>query len=459
MNDTVHKVILLICKGMANRKLYYSDHPRLDSYGAEIIALVNNYFNSTGADELYIGIIDDFFVFEGIRIHGPSVAGKQLLQFAENLHCGGFALQRGITLKEIKLFFDVTALHSLSVASISDARALFGKYGIRRIRIGAPFSEIFGSANSGQVQAWQGQETTGGELQSPGLLYRELFDVVARAYGNAAADQNLNIDETRSVSEFMLRYIQSSIADVMQYVHYPDYDSYTVGHSVRVSSLAVYIGTKMNWAEKDLLAIGSAGLLHDIGKSRIPSSILFKKGRLDEEEFAVIRQHPQAGTEILFAQDGVSALDLTACWGHHLRYDGNGYPEQPAWAVRHPVTALLQICDVFEALTAVRPYKPALHPHGAYSIMISDKGAFHPGLLAAFIAAVGLYPPGTYVRLTDQRVAIVTEVGERIDRPRINVITSEHGEPLGVDEQYQLDLSDSAMTSLSVEELLLDYRG
>jgi putative nucleotidyltransferase with HDIG domain len=255
----------------------------------------------------------------------------------------------------------------------------------------------------------------------------------------------------------MLRYIQSSFADVMQYVHYPDYDSYTVGHSVRVASLAVYIGTRLDWAEKDLLAIGTAGLLHDIGKSRIPDQILLKKGPLNEEEFAIVRDHPRVGVEILLEQKGVSTLDLAACWGHHLRHDGGGYPNQPAWAVRHPVTALLQICDVFEALTAVRPYKLALEPQEAYGIMLADRGAFHPGLLATFIAVVGLYPPGTYVRLSDRRLGLVTEASDQLDRPKVKIITSAYGEPLYIKEQYEIALSDRKYQELSVEKLLLDY--
>lgn len=459
MIHDINKIIVLLSKGMANRKLYYADHPQVKTYGAEIISLTNNYFTVTGAEELFIGIIDGFFVFEGTRIFGPSVSGKQLIQFAESLHCGGFGLQRGVTLQELKKFFDITALRSLPVKKTGDARTLFANNGICKIRIGDPYSDPYCDRADGdsksRFKVWEGQSLGGGSRQSPTMLYRKLFDAVSRAYGDAAAQHNLDIDETRSVCEFMLRYIQSSFADVMESVHYLDYDNYTVGHSVRVATLAVYLGTKMNWPEKDLLAMGAAGLLHDIGKSKIPNTILLKKGRLTEEEFAVIRNHPQAGVEILLEQEGVSALDLATCWGHHIRHDGGGYPRQPSWAVRHPVTALLQICDVFEALTAVRPYKAALDPQRAYGIMLADKGGFHPGLLAAFIAAVGLYPPGTYVQLSDQRTGMVIAVGEQIDRPIINIITSEHGEPLGADDQYRIDLLSPKMEGVGVEKLLL----
>ena len=456
MIENINSIIMLLCKAMSNRKLYFSDHPRVNSYGTEIIDLANDYFRTTSLREIFIGIVDGFFIYNGKRIFGQSTTGIPLIQFAETLQCGGFALQDGITIDELKKFFDLSASRHSSIASLLDARSLFTENGINNIRIGEPFLDKDGKVKRHSAKVWEGQ-AVGKSGHSPTFLYQKLYNVVAQSYGDAASNRQLDIDQARSVSEYMLRYIQSSFSDVMQHVHYPDYQSYTVEHSVRVSSLAVYVGSKMKWSEKDLLSIGTAALLHDIGKSNIPDTILLKKGRLTDEEFDIIRNHPKAGVEILLEQKGLTALDLAACWGHHIRYDGGGYPKQPRWAVRHPVTALLQICDVFEALTAVRPYKAALEPQGAYTVMLADKGAFHPGLLAAFISIVGLYPPGTYVRLSDRRVGMVTEMTECIDRPKVKIVSSELAEPLSEDEQYLLDLSDRKCQDTSVDLLLLDY--
>ena len=456
MVDIVNKIIMLLSKGMSNRKLYFSDHPRVDSYATEIVNLANEFFYSHNAKELYIGVIEGFFVYEGKRVFGPSVTGKQLIFMANILHCGGFGLQRGLSVTDVKKFFDITALKIIPVKKIADARALFETYGIRTIRIGDRYTDKAAALIGKKGKTWSGQRVGEG-LQSPTFLYQELYDFVAKAYGSAAAGSEVNVEQAQSVSEFMLKYIQSNFADVMQYVHYPDYDSYTVGHSVRVASLAVYVGSKMGWDDKDLLAIGAAGLLHDIGKSVIPDEVLLKKGRLTDDEYQTIKDHPRAGTEILMQQKGVSEFDIAACWGHHIRYDGTGYPGQPRWAVRHPLTALLQICDVFEALTAIRPYKPALDPHIAYSIMLNDKGAFHPGILAAFISMVTLYPPGTYIRLSDGRVGMVVEVTEEIDRPNLLITGGEGGVPLESDDQYYLNLMDKKNHRVTVTKLLLDY--
>jgi len=276
MVDIVNKIIMLLSKGMSNRKLYFSDHPRVASYAAEIVDLANQYFYSTNSKELYIGIIDDFFVYEGKRVFGLSVTGKQLMVMAKTLHCGGFGFLRGLNDTDIKKFFDVTALKNVPVKKIGDARALFEKYGITTIRIGDQFSDEAAASLGSKGKKWRGQ-AVGSGLQSPTYLCQELYDFVSKTYGSAAAGSEVNVEQAQSVSGFMVKYIHSNFADVMQNVHYPDYDSYTVGHSVRVASLAVYAGSKMGWDDKNLLSIGVAGLLHDIGKSVIPDEILLKK--------------------------------------------------------------------------------------------------------------------------------------------------------------------------------------
>ena len=272
-----------------------------------------------------------------------------------------------------------------------------------------------------------GAGSIGGFLQSPALIYQALFDVVTRAHGDAAFNRELDIDSARSVSEFLLRFTQSNFADVMQYIHYPDFDSYTIGHSVRVSSIAVYLGMKMNWPEENILAIGTAAILHDIGKSKIPSDILYKTSSLTDEEFLLIKDHPRVGAELLLAQKNSSPLDIAAAWGHHQRYDGKGYPEKPCWAFRSPVIALLQICDIFEALTAVRPYKQAMDPQHAFSLMINDTGAFHQQSAERFYLLDRYLSSRNQCGTVRWPNAMVTSVGKTIDRPQLRIIKEQYG--------------------------------
>jgi len=196
--------------------------------------------------------------------------------------------------------------------------------------------------------------------------------------------------------------------------------------------------------------------LHDVGKSKIPDEILFKPGRLDKEEFTIMQSHARVGAEILMEHKTATPLDVSAAWGHHLRHDGGGYPARPPWAVRDNVTKLLQVCDVFEALTAIRPYKAPMTPHQAFEIMLGDEGAFDPAVLTTFIRTLGLYPPGNQVRLSDGSHAVVVAAGTDVLRPLVELTADADGQPVPESEDNLINLDDEEQQELSVTELLLE---
>ncbi len=456
MEKKINDIIILLCKGISNRRLYFSNHPKVTSYAETFLKELVAFFEESGKEDFFLGVIDDHFVFNGKRLFGPTIVGRQLIQFMALLHCGGVSFNQGLTVTDITGFMDLVDGLKNPLNSLQEAKELFKKQSIQAITIAGHYTDQPGLGAAENKRPWEGQEI-GGFLQSPALIYQALFDVVTRAHGDAVFNRELDIAGARSVSEFLLRFTQSNFADVMQSIHYPDFDSYTIGHSVRVSSLAVFLGMRMRWPEEDILAIGTAAILHDIGKSKIPSEILYRPDSLTGEEFRLIQDHPRLGAEMLLAQSSSTPLDIAAAWGHHLRYDGKGYPQQPAWGIRSPAVSLLQICDTFEALTAVRPYKQALDPQQAFSVMITDTGAFHRGLLSAFIYCIGIYPPGTYVELVDGRIGMVTNAGKTIDRPHLRIILLQDGSRLKKDEQYHVDLGAANNANLKVRRLLLNY--
>jgi len=456
MDKKINDIIILLCKGISNRRLYFSNHPKVISYAETFHKELNTFFDMGEKEEFFIGIIEGHFIFNGKRLFGPTIVGRRLILFMQMLKCGGISFQKGLTITDLTSFMDLTDSLKVPLTSLQEARDLFRRQGIQSITIAGHYTDQQGLGTADKQRPWEGQETAG-FLQSPALIYQALFDVVTRAHGDASFNRELDIDSAKSVSEFLLRFTQLNFADVMQYIHYPDFDSYTIGHSVRVSSIAVYLGMMLNWPEEDILAMGTAAILHDIGKSKISTEVLYKTSALTEEEFALITDHPRVGAELLLAQKNSSPLDIAAAWGHHLRYDGKGYPQKPAWATRSPAIALLQICDIFEALTAVRPYKQAMIPQHAFSVMIGDAGAFNLNLLSTFIRCMGIYPPGTYVELSDCRIGMVTGAGVVIDRPQVRITTTFDGTRLSGDEQYHLNLVTKECADLKVRRLLLNY--
>lgn len=454
MYEKLNNLLINFCRAISTRKLYFDGHPKVNSLAADFIIQLRDFCESADMDKLFIGVNEGNIVFEGKNLVGPSIVGRQLVLFASKLRCGGFSISQETTEAEFSKFLDLTTELQKPLESIKQGRELLEKKGISTIKIAQQYIAPSGPMIKDEQAVWKGQDSAS-FFQSPTLIYQALFDTVAQAHGDAAGGGDIDIDNTRSVSEYMLHFTRTHFSDLMQHVHYPDYDSYTVGHSVRVAALAVFFANSCKWEEETLLSIGTAGLLHDIGKSMIPDEILFKPGKLNVEEFSSMTAHSQLGAEILLGQKNTTPLDIAAAWGHHIRHDGRGYPKQPEWAVRHPLTCLLQICDTFEALTAARPYKPSVSPHIAFCIMLKDKNCFHPNLLASFISAVGIYPPGNKVKLSDRRKGIVMESGKQIDRPKLKITHDQSGDEIPDDDRYMVDMAASYTADISITELLV----
>ncbi len=454
MNPLLNTLIVLLCRSIGQRKLYFSDHQIIKKSCKQFIASLRSFLNKLDTDSLFIGIVDDKLIYDGNYLVGPSIMGAQLIQFAGKLQCGGLIFGKETQLWEMKRLLDLTVELKEPVKTLQEARKLLEAHHITNIELAAHYTAPSSLIAEDDQVVWQGKDS-GAHLYSPLLIYQALFDVVAKAFGNVSLNRSIDINSAVSVSEHLLSSTRINFTDMLQLVRYPDHDSYTVGHSVRVATLAVFVAARIGVEEEQLVDLGTAALLHDVGKSTIPTEILFKAGRLDKNEFAIIKSHALAGAEILLEHRDTTPLQVAAAWGHHIRYDGKGYPEMPSWAVRSRIVSLLQICDVFEALTAVRPYKPAITPLSAYGIMVNDKGAFDPSLLFAFISSLGIYPPGNEVGLTDGCLATVVATGSALDKPIVRIIQDFTGTPIPVEKQRTVDLSKGGEKTPAVAELLV----
>jgi putative two-component system response regulator len=162
-------------------------------------------------------------------------------------------------------------------------------------------------------------------------------------------------------------------------------DPYTHGHCERLSQYSIKLGIKLGQAEEQLTALRRAGIVHDIGKVAVPDAVLLKPGRLNEEERVIMQQHPGVGEQICLPLKSFGHV-LPIIRHHHERADGTGYPDGLK-GPQIPVTAkILQIVDVFDALSTVRPYKAALTADEALKIMNEEvaRGWWDPGIFSQF---------------------------------------------------------------------------
>lgn len=162
-------------------------------------------------------------------------------------------------------------------------------------------------------------------------------------------------------------------------------DSYTAGHSNRVVDYSLAIGKKLNMTEESINQLYLAALMHDIGKIGISDLILHKSAKLSDEEYEIIKSHPQIGTDILKSVEAFDVL-LPSILHHHERYDGRGYPDNLS-AEAIPLNArIIAIADTFDAMTSDRPYRKALSTEKAINEIEINKGKqFDPHIASIFI--------------------------------------------------------------------------
>lgn len=185
---------------------------------------------------------------------------------------------------------------------------------------------------------------------------------------------------------------------------------YTYMHSVAVCGLMINLARHMKLDPTLHHAIGMAGLLHDIGKARVPPSLLDKPGALTPDEMAVMHKHCEFGHDMLINNDEkLPDIVLDVVLHHHERLDGSGYPDAKAGSNVSQYARMTAICDTYDALTSDRPYKEAWSPAEAIEWMVEQTNLLDQEILSVFSGMIGIFPVGSMVRLQSNRLAVVLD--------------------------------------------------
>lgn len=208
-------------------------------------------------------------------------------------------------------------------------------------------------------------------------------------------------------------------------------DNYTAEHCLNVCILAIALGRYLGLEEAELEKLGLCGLLHDVGKMRVPAEVLNKPGKLDKKEWNMMRAHVIHGRNLLLSTPGITHAAVDVAYSHHERMDGEGYPRKLTAAGISYFSRIISIVDAYDAMTATRCYAPAIPTTKALKIIFHDRGThFDSELALAFIKSVGLYPPGSLVELKNGMVGLVLEANkERRHLPKV-ILLKQGDEPL-----------------------------
>jgi putative nucleotidyltransferase with HDIG domain len=266
----------------------------------------------------------------GLRL---SNSGVQRLEF-----------QRGTTLEEFELFLEEVLARLMLQAIDSSTRSPEKRSTIKFGAIGVKGTDEVVPLES--VPVAKSTYSLGVEAETVQWMHREVQE-----------RGSLPLLEAESVVRSLSLAMHGDRQMVMPLLQMKEFDQYTTTHSLNVSVLTMGLAEWLGMGPKDVRAFGVAGLLHDLGKVRVPKDVLNKPGKLSDEEWILMRRHPVDGAKIIYESDRDLDLAAAVAYEHHIMIDGNGYPRRHFERGVHSASKLVHVCDVYDALRTTRPYR------------------------------------------------------------------------------------------------------
>lgn len=230
---------------------------------------------------------------------------------------------------------------------------------------------------------------------------------------------------SKSITDDLMRAIEENDAVAVDIGALKVSDEYTFKHSVDVATMSMIIARRYGLDSNEVYEIGIAGLLHDIGKSKIPNEILNKAGKLTDEEFAMMRQHSTYGYRILEPKPDLSNAIKMGVLQHHEKINGCGYPLKVTGDKIHKFARIISVADIYDALVTERPYKKPFSPRDAVEMLMSMTAELDIEALRCFMESVILYPVGSDVELSNgEKARVVENIPHAVLRPRVLGLTT-----------------------------------
>ncbi|PKM78174.1 MAG: HD-GYP domain-containing protein [Firmicutes bacterium HGW-Firmicutes-15] len=235
----------------------------------------------------------------------------------------------------------------------------------------------------------------------------------------------LNVKAIRETSDNLVNEILRNRNILLSCCDIRSFDDYIFSHSINVCILSVMMAVTMGYNYLKLTQLGIGALLSDIGMTRIDKYIFDKPKELTQEEFSQVKMHTELGFEMLRTSEDIPLLSAHVAYQHHERWNGMGYPRNLAGNDIHDYARIVAVADVFDSLTADRPYRKAYSIDEALEyINTMSTYYFDPECVNALMANVAKFPPGSIVILSTGEIGQVVNVNQLAPtRPLIRLVT------------------------------------
>lgn len=436
---------------LVNSRIYWSRHPRVRSSINEMCGQLAEFAVLTREKSILIDVSKDFLVFKSRPLLGASITAPALIKHVRAWSSGGVQVDVKASTEDFSTFLEMVVLPPNPGSTHHDINTLLERHKCRRIRLLEPYVDVVEHAKETESLS---------ELRLPVQLYQQAVELLQSTTITVCSGGRIQFDAIHNHVERMAKSLLQDDSPMLSLARQEQYDAFTFGHSVRVSVLAMNFVRALTSDSELLVRLGTAALLHDVGKSLVPFEILHSATPLTKEQRAEINRHPACGAEILIDHEEADRISVAIAFGHHRTMDSAGYPETVHEYRQSMVTRIVKICDVYEALTAARPYKRPITPTRAYRIMLAMRNHFDLRLLRKFMQVNGVFPNGQLLEMNTGELVRVRKQGPKLLLPTVEVITDPEGNPLDESARRVVALADidtfAFRIARSLDEDLLD---
>lgn len=424
------KILSEVLQVINNFKLYGTKHAVSEKSLLEFKQTINDLMQEHAEFSLSFRGWHVYLCGERIKISTTSFPIiRQIVELFQGKNLGGFRILKGVSDEELSLFFDALSKESTSCEVIT--KKLIEK-GITNIK----------------VLPLLAQPT---EILDPKKRVKQIYFETISLVKSLAAQKSFQKSNFTKFSVgvlYLIDTLKTSESLLLGLTVVKNYDDFLYNHSVNTAVLSLSLGVRIGLKSKELLKLGQAALLHDIGMINIPREILKKETILTEDEWKMIKTHPVNGVKITMDLMGLSedsAQILLAILEHQKSYDGSGYPEYIRNSKISLFARIIQIADFYDAVTTPKFHNPVpMSPAEAIAYLVKHAGKlFDPLLSKHFINLLGIYPLGTLVFLTSGEWALVVgqpQDPDKLHKPVVLIIKDANGRDI---PHRVVDLSQS----------------
>lgn len=361
--ETVKTFISALMSAVSNCSLYSKDHTSVDEFTRKSLAILDKLLKELAV--LEIMLVEDDLIINKTPFREKGLQGANLIKRLKRKGLARVEFLQGVTFEELRQF--ITEL----------------------IEINKKMS-VFPHIRSGVLAIQLEEARTEADFDSDDIssFVSRQVEMVKEIYRDISHSKKLNITRMDEIIGNFIAVFRKKANILKLLSHAKSLEEYTYIHATNVSALSIFQMETLGVREKLILHdVGIAGLLHDVGKLFISVGALSKKDRLEEKEWEEIKLHPLYGARYLSTIEGLPHLATVVAFQHHLRYDGQGYPELCMNSIKqHIFSQTVAISDFFDALRSARPYRKGLEIKETLPLMKKEVGrAFNPFLLDNFI--------------------------------------------------------------------------